>query len=72
MLARLTAARGGALFSPDQRVALLAHIAALPTLTPMITPIEHTSDLIEKKWLLALLLVLLTLEWSIRRYTGAY
>lgn len=71
-LERLTAARGGQVFSTSQRSALVAHIASLPTLVPAVTPLEQTSDLIEEKWILALLLLLLALEWMTRRWSGAY
>lgn len=72
LLERLTAARNGRVFFPGELGALTAYIATLPTLAPTLTPIEHTSDLIEEKWLLALILLLLAVEWVARRWTGGY
>jgi hypothetical protein len=72
LLERLTAARNGRVFFPGELGALTAYIATLPTLAPTLTPIEHTSDLIEEKWILALILLLLAVEWIARRWTGGY
>jgi hypothetical protein len=63
---------GGKMVRPDQMDELPQLIKALGTVKPVIYTNTTTRSLINIKWLFALLLLLLTGEWFMRRYFGAY
>ncbi len=63
---------GGAVVYPGQMASIAEMIRAKETVKPVIYNTNQTRPVINLKWLFFLLLGLLTLEWFLRRYFGAY
>ena len=63
---------GGAVVYPDQMASIAEMIRAKETVKPVVYSTTQTRPLLNLKWLFFLLLGLLTLEWFLRRYFGAY
>ena len=63
---------GGAVVYPGQMASIAEMIRAKETVIPVIYNTNQTRPVINLKWLFFLLLGLLTLEWFLRRYFGAY
>lgn len=63
---------GGALVYPDQLSDLPQLIAAKGNIKPVLYQTTKTNPIINLKWIFFLLMSLLTLEWFLRRYFGAY
>jgi hypothetical protein len=57
---------------PDQLKSLAEKIKNLPTLKPVIYQSTLTTPLVHQKWVFFLLVALLSAEWFLRRYFGAY
>ncbi len=72
MLRDLSAKTGGFTVAPNQLAVLADSILAKPTIKPVIYETTTTDPLIHLKWIFALLICLLGLEWFLRRYYGAY
>lgn len=63
---------GGELIYPAQLSELPDRIQAKGTVKPVIYQTTKTRSIINLKWIFFILLGLLTLEWFLRRYFGAY
>jgi membrane protein implicated in regulation of membrane protease activity len=72
MLKLLSQKFGGGTFSPSSLTQLADQIKQQDTLKPVIYETAKTRPVINLKWLFFLLLALLTTEWFLRRYFGAY
>jgi hypothetical protein len=72
LLAALAARTGGAMVGPGGMDALPELLAAKGTMVPRSYGHATFSDLIGLRWIFALLLVLLTVEWAVRRRSGSY
>jgi hypothetical protein len=63
---------GGAVFYPQAISQIPTAIRDRDTVKPVIYETAQTQPVINFKWLFAILLILLALEWGLRRYFGAY
>lgn len=63
---------GGAVVYPDNMASIANMIAEKGTVKPVIYETAKTRAVINLKWIFFLLLLLLTGEWFLRRYFGAY
>ncbi len=72
LLRQLSAQYGGEMVYPDDLLAIADKIKQAPTIKPVIYQSTQTTPLIHFKWVFFLLVLLLTLEWFLRRYFGAY
>lgn len=63
---------GGAVVYPDNIASITNLIAAKDTVKPVIYQTDKTRAVINLKWIFFLLLFVLTGEWFLRRYFGAY
>lgn len=72
MLRLLSEQFGGALRYPGQLADIPALIAQTGYDKPVLYQTTQTRPLINTKWIFGLLLLLLSLEWFLRRYFGAY
>jgi hypothetical protein len=72
LLRDLARKNGGQMVYPNQLTALADSILAQPTIKPVIYETTTTDPLIHLKWIFGLLVLLLGLEWFLRRYFGAY
>ncbi len=72
VLRALSTKFGGETVFPAQLTSILDKIKNNQTVKPVIYQTTSTSPLINLKWIFALLALLLTAEWFLRRYFGAY
>jgi hypothetical protein len=72
VLYALSEKTGGQLFSASQLPALRKSIEEKEEIKPVLYSTTRTEPLINLRWLLLPLLVLLALEWGIRKFNGAY
>jgi len=72
LMADLAASSGGRMVVPRDIGALRDSLLADQRLAPRSHAYASTTDLIELRWPFALFLLLLTLEWAMRRRSGAY
>lgn len=63
---------GGKLYYPDQLSALAEEIRMKSDIKPVLYSTTRTEPLINLRWLFLPLLVLLALEWGIRKFNGGY
>lgn len=68
----LSAKYGGQLVYPDQIESIADMIKAKETVKPVRYETVQTRPVINLKWIFFILLALLSLEWFMRRYLGAY
>ena len=59
---------GGQMFYPNELSSLHSHLS---TLKPIIYSHTRFSEFLALPWVLALLLLLLTAEWFLRKYNGS-
>jgi hypothetical protein len=72
VLRGLSARFGGETVFPAQLASIAEKIRANQTVKPVIYQTTSTNPLINLKWIFALLALLLSAEWFMRRYFGAY
>lgn len=72
VLRQLSKQYGGELVAPADISSIAEKIQSKQTIKPVIYQTNRTNPLINLKWIFALLAGLLTLEWFLRRYFGAY
>ncbi len=72
VLQALAQKHGGKTYLAEEIESLENDILANNSVKPIIYQSSSTSLLLDQKWLFALLLILLTLEWFLRRYFGKY
>lgn len=72
LLRLLSDQSGGDLLYPEQLVELPQRLQDRGTVKPVLYQTVRTESVLNLKWIFALLLFLLTAEWFLRRYFGAY
>ena len=72
LLRILSESYGGLMLYPNQINTLPEQLKAQGNVKPVLYQTTQTRPIIELKWIFFLLLALLTLEWFLRRYFGAY
>jgi hypothetical protein len=72
VLRALSTKFGGETVFPAQMTSILEKIKANQTVKPVIYQTTSTNPLINVKWIFALLALLLSAEWFLRRYFGSY
>lgn len=72
VLRQLSAQYGGEMVPAASLAGIADSIRAKQTVKPVIYQSTHTNPLINLKWIFLLLAALLTAEWFLRRYFGAY
>lgn len=72
LLYQISTKNGGAVIAPDAINTLAERIQAEGYAKPVLYDTIRTRSLIHLKWIFALLMGLLTLEWFLRRYFGSY
>lgn len=72
LLHSLSALTGGKMFLPDQLTALTEELMNRSDLKPVSYSETKLRDLIDLKWLFALLIIWLSFEWFIRKRSGSY
>ncbi|MBA3648637.1 MAG: hypothetical protein H0W62_08805 [Chitinophagales bacterium] len=72
LLYALSEKTGGKLFYPSQTNELLKVVQAKQEIKPILYSSTRTQPLINLRWLLLPLLILMTLEWGIRKFNGGY
>lgn len=72
LLYSLSAKTGGKLFYPNQIDSLAKAIEQKKEIKPVLYSSSHTDPLINLRWLLAPLILLLAIEWGLRKYFGGY
>lgn len=63
---------GGQFLNPSQLSTIPTMLSNSETIKPVIYQTARTRSLINLKWIFFLLLLLLTMEWGLRRYYGGY
>jgi hypothetical protein len=63
---------GGKLFYPSQLNDLEKTIGGKQEIKPILYSSTRTEPLINLRWLIAPILLLLALEWGIRKFNGGY
>ena len=72
LLKTLSTQSGGKMLSPGEISGLAAALRDSPYAKPVIYETVSTNALINYRWLFALLILMLTAEWFMRRYFGSY
>lgn len=72
LLYLLSEKTGGKLFYPPQLNELEQELQKKENIKPVIYSTNRTEPLINLRWLLIPLLILMTLEWGIRKFNGGY
>lgn len=72
VLRQLSTKLGGETLFPSQLTSIAEKLKANETVKPVIYHTTQTNPLINLKWIFALLALLLSAEWFLRRYFGAY
>lgn len=72
LLQSLASAYGGAVYYPGEMDALTQHILSHDRIKPVLYSSSINQPLIHMRWLFFAFLVLLGLEWFVRRYLGGY
>ena len=72
MLRVLSEEFGGQVFSPTEIGRIAELVRSQGTIKPVIYETSKTQPVINYKWLFFILLILLSLEWFLRRYFGGY
>jgi hypothetical protein len=72
LLYTLSANTGGSMYSPDQVEQLATDLLNGTPLKPVSYSTEELSPVLNLPWIFVLLLVLLSLEWLLRKRSGGY
>ncbi|MCS6928771.1 MAG: hypothetical protein NZM43_04655 [Saprospiraceae bacterium] len=72
ILRQLSAQHGGEMVYPRDLLSIADKIKQMSNIKPVIYQSTQTTPLIHLKWVFFLLVLLLSLEWFLRRYFGAY
>ncbi len=70
LLYRMASASNGSVFYKEQKQQLIDAIAKNDYVKPVTYSDVKTSELIELKWLLAMIITFLSIEWFIRKFSG--
>lgn len=63
---------GGEMVYPNQLVSLVEKIKQNENIKPLLYSTYKTEPVINYKWLLGLIMLMLTIEWFVRKFNGAY
>ena len=72
LLQLMSDAQGGQMIGPEDVLKLASNMKAMDELKPVLYQTVQTQPIINLKWVFALLLILLVMEWLLRRYFGGY
>ncbi len=72
ILFQISRESGGKLFAPDRINDLIDEVNGSETLKPILRDTFQTRSLMEFKWIFFLLIILLSMEWFLRKYFGSY
>ncbi len=72
LLFQLASNTGGKMFYPNQLDELLDEIKNRENIKPVLHAQNKYEELINLRWIFFLLLILLSVEWFIRKYSGSY
>ena len=72
VLQALSEKTNGKVYSLEESSNLAVDLNSNTTIKPLIFQTERSNSLIDYKWILALLIVLLVVEWFVRRFLGTY
>lgn len=72
VLFKLSDNSGGSVFMPNQLDSLSSLILDSDKIKPIIYTSNKTQSILNIRWILGLLIILLILEWFLRRYFGTY
>ncbi|MBC8173752.1 MAG: hypothetical protein H7X71_07595 [Chitinophagales bacterium] len=72
LLNQLSAESNGNMLFPDQISALETMLAQSTTAKPVLHEVSKTQSLINLRWLFFVILILLGIEWFVRKYNGGY
>ncbi len=72
VLRQLSAQHGGEMVYADGLLSIADKIKSAPTIKPVIYQATQTTPMVHLKWVFFLLALLLSVEWFLRRYFGAY
>lgn len=72
LLFQLAENSGGRMFYPDQMNELVKEITERDDIRPIIYTQYEFEDLINLRWIFFLLLLMLSVEWFVRKYSGGY
>ena len=72
LLQLMSDAQGGKMIGPDDIQQLAAEMESMDALKPVLYQTIQTKPIIHLKWVFAILLTLLIVEWLLRRYFGGY
>jgi len=70
LLRDLSDKKGGKMFQLADADALTADLSQLESAKPLIHTFKEWSSLIEWEWLMILLVLIISAEWFVRKYTG--
>jgi len=71
LLGQLSQNTGGTLFYPKEIDKLVKQLKSSEVIKPILYTERETTDLINLKWLFAMLLLFMTVEWLVRKMNGA-
>jgi hypothetical protein len=72
LLRQMAASTGGKVLKPDDTDAMIEALKTLPSAKPVIYTEQTFKDLIHQKWLFFLMVLLLSVEWGVRKWLGSY
>lgn len=72
LLNQLATQSGGSMVQPDQMDQLAERIRSSSTAKPILREITRTQSMIHLKWIFAIILTCLSLEWFVRKFMGGY
>ena len=72
LLYNLASKYGGKMYGPEDLDQLIGRLAAADDILPIVYTEKRLKELINLKWLFGILLVLLSLEWFLRKRAGVY
>ena len=72
LLRAISANSGGTFYTSDQLINLNNNLLESKDAKPILYSTEKTNALLNNKWLLGLIIILLSVEWFLRRYSGHY
>jgi hypothetical protein len=72
LLNQLAVQTGGTMVYPDNMTSLTEQIRNSAAAKPVMRQITRTQSIIHLKWIFGVILLMLSIEWFIRKYTGGY
>ena len=72
LLRQMATSTGGAVLKPENTDAMIEALKTLPSAKPVIYSEQTFKDLIHQKWLFFVMVMLLAVEWGIRKWLGSY